>query len=722
MGQECSVTLRILDESGNGVAFAALTVNGESKLTDLEGLATFHFSEPEIAIHCEHLFFKSYKTTFEKERACGNSIDLRLTSKVIDVDEAVVTGESAPTMQDSALRKIRVLGKDMIEGRAAVSARDLLRNELNFRTSEDMILGSGISMQGLGGENVKVLIDGVPVVGRLNGNIDLSQINLDQIERVEIVEGPMSVEYGTDALAGTINFITKKRNDCSVSYRYESVGSYAADVKASYKSNNTVYEVTGKRQYFDGWNTTDTGFDLIQDFVADCGRVQFWNPKIQNSINLGANHIKGNWTVAPTLRYFNETIENRGYPRAPYGELAFDEYYITNRISPSVVLKKFDKDKQVLKVTIAYNRFEREKNKYSVDLTTLQSDLLSENDDSDTTLVDHLMTRGIKNFDIGKGSGKGFNATVGWDVNAERLSGGRITGSSRELVDAAGFGLLRYKENRFSAQIGARETWNSAYDRKLTPSAHAMWKTDDGQFRASYAQGYRAPSIKELYFEFVDTNHQLFGNEDLQPETSENAQVSWTQKALGGSLEVSLFSNDVKQLIELVSDSTGLIYSYENVGNFRSHGSKAKLSTSIGKFACEFGASILGVLADGFEEYLYSPEYVTDVRYAFNNSRTVAQLSVKYNGRVSRYFYDAEGEITLGTNDAYTMADFTLQHRAMDGRLRTSFAVRNIFNVKSVGSTIMTSSGHSSGGGSMPMSWGRSVVLSAKWNFNTGNK
>ena len=69
-----------------------------------------------------------------------------------------------------------------------------------------------MSVQGLSGENVKILIDGVPVVGRLNGNVDLSQINLTNIERVEIVEGPLSVNYGTNALAGTINLITKKNN------------------------------------------------------------------------------------------------------------------------------------------------------------------------------------------------------------------------------------------------------------------------------------------------------------------------------------------------------------------------------------------------------------------------------------------------------------------------------------------------------------------------------
>ena len=59
----------------------------------------------------------------------------------------------------------------------------------------------------MSGENVKIMIDGVPVIGRQNGNLDLSQLNLLGIEHVEIIEGPLSVNYGNNALVGTINLI-----------------------------------------------------------------------------------------------------------------------------------------------------------------------------------------------------------------------------------------------------------------------------------------------------------------------------------------------------------------------------------------------------------------------------------------------------------------------------------------------------------------------------------
>ena len=90
---------------------------------------------------------------------------------------------------------------------------NIIEKELNIKLSEDNLLGSSLSIQGVSGQNVKILIDNIPVIGRLNGNIDISQISLNNIEKIEIVEGPLSTVYGTDALAGTINLITKKNSD-----------------------------------------------------------------------------------------------------------------------------------------------------------------------------------------------------------------------------------------------------------------------------------------------------------------------------------------------------------------------------------------------------------------------------------------------------------------------------------------------------------------------------
>ena len=124
------------------------------------------------------------------------------------MQQAVVTAIFESISQ--SFHRINLINKNKIERLAAVNLSDVVKMDASLSLNNDNILGSSLSIQGLSGQNIKILIDNVPVIGRLGGNIDLGHINLSNIERIEIVEGPLSVNYGTDALAGTINLISSK--------------------------------------------------------------------------------------------------------------------------------------------------------------------------------------------------------------------------------------------------------------------------------------------------------------------------------------------------------------------------------------------------------------------------------------------------------------------------------------------------------------------------------
>lgn len=157
----------------------------------------------------------------------------------IPLESIVVTGQMKNSTVDLSVQKIKVIDRAKIDKMGAVSLRDVLTNELNFRITQDAVLGSRISVQGLSGSQVKILMDGVPIIGRLDGNIDLNQINLNNIERIEIIEGPMSVIYGTDASAGVINLITKKSSknlyDLNANIYHDSKGNYNYDLGGTTK-------------------------------------------------------------------------------------------------------------------------------------------------------------------------------------------------------------------------------------------------------------------------------------------------------------------------------------------------------------------------------------------------------------------------------------------------------------------------------------------------------
>ena len=124
--------------------------------------------------------------------------------------EVVVTGQLKEITADKSVYDIKVVDKKKLNSGIYSNLGSLLDKTLNINLAQDNVLGSSISINGISGRNVKILVDDVPVIGRLAGNIDLSQLNLLNIERVEIVKGPMSTIYGSDALAGTINIVTKK--------------------------------------------------------------------------------------------------------------------------------------------------------------------------------------------------------------------------------------------------------------------------------------------------------------------------------------------------------------------------------------------------------------------------------------------------------------------------------------------------------------------------------
>jgi len=95
------------------------------------------------------------------------------------IDEMVVTGQMQQTSIGNAVQTVRIISSKKIEQMGAQNLTQLFKNELNIQLSNDQILGTGMSLQGISGENVKILVDGVPIIGRLNGSVDLDQININ---------------------------------------------------------------------------------------------------------------------------------------------------------------------------------------------------------------------------------------------------------------------------------------------------------------------------------------------------------------------------------------------------------------------------------------------------------------------------------------------------------------------------------------------------------------
>jgi len=195
-----------------------------------------------------------------------------------ELAEVVITGQLRPQTAKNSVYQVPTITEERIRKQAATGLLDVLSKELNFRFSQDPATGgTAVSLQGIKGQNVKILLDGLPITGRqgATNEIDLSQIDINSIEKIEIVEGPLSVVYGADALAGVINIITKKnlRSPFTVSARLqeETIGNeygvkqgiHNQYLSFSARKNNWDLGAGVGHNYFGGWKDTATDRELL---------------------------------------------------------------------------------------------------------------------------------------------------------------------------------------------------------------------------------------------------------------------------------------------------------------------------------------------------------------------------------------------------------------------------------------------------------------------------
>lgn len=731
------ITIHFLDETGESIVGVKSRIFSTEGTFLVRGISNdqgkFIIASGELAAHdmilikANSLTHKGVDTALFVER----EMVIYLEGDYLEKSEVVVTAQYNSQSSKNSVHKIKVIDRTKMDAMGAVNLRDVLSNELGVRLAQDNILGSSMTLQGISGQNVKILIDGVPVVGRLDGNVDVSQINLQEIERIEIVEGPLSVNYGTNALAGVINLISKKPSfkqiNGSVSTYYESVGHYNANVDLNYGSKFHAFGISFGRNFFDGWQDDHAVFKNPVP-IADSNRFMTWKPKEQLFGGAYFQWNKNGWFVRSKFNFFNETIVNRGYPRAPYQETAFDDHYSTRRMDKSLTVKKKISKNVVFNSLFSYSRYDRIKNTYFIDLTTLDQQLTSNPSDQDTSMFDQWVFRG--NCASFRDSAK-FNYQIGYDVLIESARGQRILNSRQQQADFALFASAEYQPiPTVVIRPGLRYAYNTTYPPPVLPSLNVKWQfAKKWNLRASYAKGFRSPGIKELYFEFVDINHNILGNENLDAENSNNFLSSIThtfdKKKWSLETEINGFYNSISNRITLAAiDATE--FTYVNIGEFQSQGIRLTSKFTNDRFIINGGIGWIGsasnIISDELvDQFLFYPELQSSVIYSFPKSKTSLALFYKFQGALPNFTLDDDGNTAQRITEEYHLLDFTLTQQVWKNRLSVTLGAKNLLNVTQVVSN-STSGSHSIGGNSVSVGTGRTYFASLKLNLKKSIK
>uniref|UniRef100_UPI00404722AD TonB-dependent receptor plug domain-containing protein n=3 Tax=Roseivirga sp. TaxID=1964215 RepID=UPI00404722AD len=724
-------------KSIDGLVVEVTSINSKTftlKITDSQGKVNVEEASFPLILSTSHLGYEVFRDTLFS----ADDFNFYLLPIINQLEEVIVTGQFTPQSARNSVFRVQTIDAVEIQKRGALTLEEALTSQLNIRVSQDLALGSAsISMQGISSQNVKVLIDGVPLVNRVgNGNgADLSQISLQNIARIEIVEGPMAVNFGANALAGVINLITKKdfknKTEIGAYFQTESVGNeYGLD------KGRHIQSLSLNHRFDPSWSVLLNA--QHNDFLGFQGnanpRQHEWNPKEQWTGNALLKYELKNHSIHYRLDALDQVINDFGSPQnnfQPDGQnqpFAIDESFhskrLTHQLQSEGKLPFLDR----YSAFASYSDFERQKTRFSKNLVTNQERLTTGEGDQD------LSTYRVWEFG-GTGflkSGNSNDFQLGYQLSFEEVGGGRIQEGQQNIEEYAIYALSELNLSKFTLRPGIRYTYNSTFGAQLIPSLQLKYDASElARFRVSLGKGFRSPSVRELYFEFIDSNHRIFGNPDLKPEKSNHVSLNiLSQYKIASNLvklDLNFFFNDIEDQISIgqnVNDNTST--TYLNIDRFKTLGASINQSLAIGSFSGRLGFSYIGRYNQISEEdqdlssFFYSPELNSNLSYELPNKASSLSLFYKYTGRVQAYFTDTNDQneqvTSIGEIKGYHWVDATAVH-SINKAFDLAFGARNLLNIKQVNNSGISGGAHS-GGASVPVSYGRSYFLKLSYKLN----
>jgi outer membrane receptor for ferrienterochelin and colicins len=253
----------------------------------------------------------------------------------------------------------------------------------------------------------------------------------------------------------------------------------------------------------------------------------------------------------------------------------------------------------------------------------------------------------------------------------------------------------------------------------MIPSVNAKLKlAKDWDFRASYARGFRAPALRELYFDFHDANHDINGNENLKAEYSNSftGSLNW-EKPLSTDITLkssvsgfySIYRDQITTALANDPSSPNLSV-YVNIDKFKTTGGSWENSIAWKNLYANFSIFYIGrynrysEVADYSQKdlptFMWSPELSANLTYLLKPTQTSFALFYKYTGKTPVYqqiIVNGQQQLQLAETASFHFADFTISQRA--GRyLSVNAGARNLFDVTRLQSSSVADGVHTSGG------------------------
>ncbi|WP_312765598.1 TonB-dependent receptor domain-containing protein [Epilithonimonas sp.] len=684
-----------------------------------------------------------------------------------NIEEVIITGQYTPQSINKSIYKVEVISAEQIKNMAVTNVAEVLNQNLNILVLNSRSSGnSEANIMGLSGAYTKILIDNIPVVSDegMGNLVDLTKINVNNIERIEIVKGSMGVEYGNNAVAGVINIITKKnygrKVTANISLQEETVGKdydlykkgngrHVQNLNLGYRINDN-WQITADINHndFQGFKGSLKGYKYFSE-GNDKLRGYEWQPKDMIVANAAIRYSKNKTSLFYKVNFLNETINYRDSQVLPeyLGNgnqtfLAKDIDYFTRRwIHQFNILTQIG-SRINYSGDFSYQIQERQSQDYQYDVPNR---IVFSKDAKETFYKSELLySRGMFsnflnsdkfNFQIGYelDRTKGFADQSTFPDQNNNPEGGNV---NRVIFNYANFLSAEWKTtDKLSFRPGVRLALSDKFDSQFNYSLTGKYSfNENSNLRGIFGSANRFPTYEELYSYFVDNNHDLRGNENLTPETGYSVGLFWDYqiKSSGNwnyNIGLSGLYLDVADRIENINLGGNKV-TYLNVDNYRSLLFGGGLDIKKNNFSFNTGVSLMGVSQElntgsieSSNDFNYYTEVNAAVNYRLSSLKTLFALYYKYTGKRKAFVYQPgptvadSGQYVLGDVQDYNMMNFTVSQPFFNNHFEVALGIKNIFDVTTITNTTLSAGAHNSAASNQNLFYGRSYFTRLNYNF-----
>ena len=509
-------------------------------------------------------------------------------------DSVVVSATRSERKLSNLTVPVTLINAQTIQQTGSIRLTDILKEQTGLTMTSGF--GAGIQLQGLNPDYTIILINGEPLVGRTAGVLDLNRIALGNIKKIEIVKGPSSSLYGSEAMAGVINIITDASNKVPLeaSLRMGTYNTKDINLNSGLRSKSIFYQ--GFYNYYatDGYSIRPNSNNRITTPIN----------RLTTSQQIKLN-INDRTSILFNARLTDETIKSN---------IAVSNGGVTINSNG----KEHNTDAN-LSATLNYRFTPNLKTSFRSYLTNYISkqDLLTISGAPYNDLLNHLFKRVENQTDWAVG--KNLNGIFGMGAVWEGVKSSRYDSEKLRKENAVQYGFTQWEwtaSDKFIIIGGIRFDKNATYASAWSPKLSMLYKLNAShKIRLSIGQGFKAPDVRQLYLNFTNAaagNYSVFGSaqaqkvigqlnslgqigvlynnyyllKDLEPESSNGMHLSWewtpTSKTF---INTQLFRNDIANLIEVQQVGTyfsgAQIFSYLNIGRAFTQGLELEFKQNI---------------------------------------------------------------------------------------------------------------------------------------------